>query len=295
MSTRPDDGSAPLSAPTLSAPIVSARGVTLRLGSTEALTDVDLDLRRGEVLALVGPNGAGKSTLLAVLAGDLTPDRGEVTVLGRPIGDLGSLELARLRSVQTQEARLSFAFTAGEVVQMGRAPWQGTALEEEDERVVATAMQITETIDLAARQFPSLSGGEKARTGFSKALAQETPVLMLDEPTAALDIRHQESLLAHACARAAAGAAVVVVLHDLTLAAAYADCVVLLDRGFIRATGTPAQVLTSERLSTVYRYPVDVLFTDVGHLVVLPTRSARRHQPTETTPVTDPVPQEVRG
>lgn len=277
------------------APVLSGRDLSLRLGSTAALTAVDIDLWAGEVLALVGPNGAGKSTLLAVLAGDLTPDTGQVTVRGTTIGSIPPLQLARVRAVQTQEARVSFAFTAGEVVRMGRAPWQGTPLADADDAVIARAMDITETTALADRQFPSLSGGEKARTAFSKALAQETAVLMLDEPTAALDIGHQEAVLAQARDRAGAGAAVVVVLHDLTLAAAYADRVMLLDRGRLTAAGSPAEVLTAERLSDIYRYPVDVLLTTGGDLVILPVRPTGRDHRAAPPFSTAPIPAEVRG
>jgi iron complex transport system ATP-binding protein len=134
-------------------------------------------------------------------------------------------------------------------------------------------MEVAEVTHLAPRLFPTLSGGEKGRASFARVLAQGTRVLLLDEPTAALDIRHQEAVLVQARDQAAAGDAVVVVLHDLTLAAAYSDVVAVLDAGRLRGYGAPREVLTSELLTEVYRYPIDVLEHPVrGELVVLPVR-----------------------
>lgn len=261
-------------------PIIRARGVSVTLGDTPALCDADLDVSAGEVVALVGPNGAGKSTLLAVLAGDLTPDRGEVVLDGSPLDELRVADAARIRAVQVQETRLSFAFTVIDVVRMGRSPWRRTPFADADDAVVDQAMSTTETSAYATRRVPTLSGGEKARTSFARAIAQETAVLMLDEPTAAMDIRHQEAVLGQARARAGAGVAVVVVLHDLSLAAAYADRIVLLDRGRIRGDGPPAEVLVPDLLEEVYQHPVTVFVHDAsGDLVVLPLRERRPTRP----------------
>lgn len=254
--------------------VVSARGLGLSYGAQPVLHDVDLDLRAGEVLALVGPNGSGKSTLLALVAGDLRPDRGTVTVRDRPVSSWRLQALARERAVLTQELRVSFPFAVRAVVEMGRAPWRGRPEEDLDDLEVAAAMETAEVGHLAHRAFGSLSGGEKGRAGFARVLAQQTPVLLLDEPTAALDIGHQETLLATARERAQAGAAVLVVLHDLTLAAAHADRMVLLEQGRVAAEGTPAEVLRPELLSRVYRHPVDVVaHPRSGAPIVLADRS----------------------
>lgn len=243
-------------------------GVTL-------LDAVDLEVRRHELLAVVGPNGAGKSTLLGLLAGDLRPTRGSVTDDGAPVASLRPAELARRRAVLLQEHRLSFPFTVADVVRMGRAPWRGTAAEDDDDRVVAEAAAAGEVAHLGDRRFPTLSGGERARTAYARARAQATPLLLLDEPTAALDIRHQEMVLAQARDLARRGHAVVAVLHDLSLAAAYADRVLLLGDGRPRALGTPADVLRPDLLGDVYRHPVEVLVHPrTGDLVVLPDRTA---------------------
>lgn len=256
--------------------VLSARGVSVVVEGHRILgardRGVDLDVEAGELLALVGPNGAGKSTLLAVLAGDTAPMTGTVTLAGRDLHDHSARELARHRAVQVQKQGLAFGFRVREVVRMGRSPWHRTEREDDDDRVVADAMVRADVADLAERLFPTLSGGEQARGSFARLLAQETPVLLLDEPTAALDIRHQESLLTEARLAAAAGAAVVVVLHDLSLAAAYADRICLLARGTVSADGPPARVLTPALLSEVYAHPVEVI-EHAGGLLVVPVRT----------------------
>jgi iron complex transport system ATP-binding protein len=179
-------------------------------------------------VALVGPNGAGKSTLLSVMAGDLLPSTGAVMLDGIDLAAWKHRALARRRAVLTQEHRLAFGFRVDEVVAMGRAPWARTDREDDDETVVADAMERTETGHLAARVFPTLSGGEKARASFARVLAQETSLVLLDEPTAALDLRHQDQVLAQARSLAQEGHAVVTVVHDLSVAAAYADRICVL-------------------------------------------------------------------
>lgn len=252
--------------------ILRATGVGVSIDGHRILSDVDLTLEPGEVLAVVGPNGAGKSTLLSVLSGDLAPSEGTVTIGGRATIGMRQLELARVRAVLTQENQLSFPFTVGQVVLMGRNPWARTAQFDDDETAVAEAMLATDVDQLAPRRFTSLSGGEKARVSLARVFAQQTPILLLDEPTAALDLRHQEEVMRAVRARAARGHAILVVVHDLSLAAAYADRIAMVDGGTVVATGTPSEVLTTERLDAVYGLPVDVTVVH-GHPVVLPRRS----------------------
>jgi iron complex transport system ATP-binding protein len=249
---------------------VSAVGVHVELGGLAVLDGVDLAVRHGEVVALVGPNGAGKSTLLSILSGDLTPDRGQVELGGRPVADWTTRELAMRRSVLLQQASVSFAFSVAETVRMGRFVWGDG---DDDDRLVAAAMAATEVEHLADRDVTSLSGGERARAAMARVLAQDTPVMLLDEPTAALDLRHQEQLLVLAAERARNGVAVVVVLHDLTLAGAHADRVVVLGDGAIRADGPPSEVLVPELLGSVYDWPVEVLtHPETGAPIVVPVR-----------------------
>ncbi|ONM47913.1 heme ABC transporter ATP-binding protein [Nocardia donostiensis] len=256
---------------------VRATAVSLdRRGGTHTrrvLDNVDFQVTAGEMVALVGPNGAGKSTLLAVLAGELDPSEGFVELDGHRIGHWSPVDMARRRAVLPQTHTVGFPFTAAEVIAMGRAPWQRTPLRDRDAELIAAAMAATDVQHLADRQFPSLSGGERARVALARILAQDTATLLLDEPTAALDLGHQETVLTLAADRAAAGAAVVVVVHDLGIAAAYADRVAVLDNGRVAADGPPRQILTSELLTRIYRYPVEVLDHPVtGAQLVLPDR-----------------------
>ncbi|WUL07597.1 heme ABC transporter ATP-binding protein [Streptomyces sp. NBC_00354] len=259
--------------PSPSAAFAEAVGLHVRLGERAVLAGIDLTARAGEVLALVGPNGAGKSTLLAALAADLPAAEGLVRIDGRPVGDWAAPDLALRRSVLPQSAEMSFPFPVGDVVRMGRAPWAGTPLAGSDEEAVAAAMAVTEVAGFAARPFSALSGGERARVALARVLAQQAPLLLLDEPTAALDLRHQELVLRICRERAAAGDAVVVVLHDLGLAAAYADRAAVLHEGRIAVDGPPTEVFGDELLSRVYRQPVEVLpHPRTGVPLVVPVR-----------------------
>ncbi|WP_042544128.1 heme ABC transporter ATP-binding protein [Leucobacter komagatae] len=254
--------------------VCSASSVVIERGRKKLLDDVSLELRAGEVLSLLGPNGAGKSTLLSLLSGDLQPDAGSVDFGGRPLGDWSLTDLSRRRSVLLQENQLLFPFTVHQVVEMGRAPWRRTPNEDEDNEAIGEAISATDIGHLGHRRVPSLSGGERARTAFARVIAGRTGVLMLDEPTAALDLGHQEAVLTLARERAAAGDAVLVVLHDLNLASAYSDRIALLREGRIVANGAPEAVLEADVLTDVYRTPVEVIRHPVtGHRIVLPRRS----------------------
>ena len=252
--------------------LAACHGVRVELGGRTVLDGVDVEVRAGEVLALVGPNGAGKSTLVSVLSGDVRPDRGEVVVDGRPLGGWSTVELAMRRAVLLQQVAMSFPFTVLQAVQMGRAPWLGYAHELDDE-VVHRCMVDTDVAHLADRVYTSLSGGERARAALARVLAQQAGILLLDEPTAALDIRHQEQVLSLARRRAAEGDAVAVVMHDLGLAAAHADRVVILSKGRVRAQGAPEVVMTSELLGEVYECSIELVrHPRSGALLVVPYR-----------------------
>lgn len=234
-----------------------ASDVTVEVGGREIISDASLHARPGEVVALIGPNGAGKSTLLAALAGDLPCVRGRVSIGELDVATAKAEELARVRSVMLQETTVAFSFLVRDVVDMGRRPW-GRAAVGENAAIVDAALRATDITHLQGRDVMTLSGGERARTALSRVLAQRTPVMMLDEPTAAMDIKHQEHSLGLVRKLADNGAIVVIVLHDLNAAAAYADHVVCLSRGRVVADGTVDEVYTNETLSRVYEWPISV-------------------------------------
>lgn len=253
----------------------SARAVTVRIGSATLVEGVSLDVEHGELVALVGPNGAGKSTLLSVLAGDREPSSGTVEVDGRTPRAWGAAELARRRAVLSQDNQVAFPFRVREVVEMGRTPWRGTPAAADDAAAVEAALVECDVAHVAHRTFTSLSGGERARVSLARVLAQRTRAVLLDEPTAALDLRHQEDVLTVARALARTGVAVTVVLHDLSLAAAYADRIAVMERGGIAAIGTPAEVLEPALLERVYGIGVRLMSDPAGGApVVVPLRTA---------------------
>ena len=253
--------------------VLDAHDVSVSLGGTQILQGVDFSVRAGEIVAIIGPNGAGKSTLLGAIAGDHTY-RGSVQLDGREVSAWSQRDLALRRAVLRQVNAISFPFTVLEVVKMGRAPWRSITPVAEEDRIIAREMLRTDTLRFADRTFTSLSGGERARVALARAMVQRAGLLLLDEPTAALDVNYQEQVLALARRYARQGNAVVVVLHDLAAAAAYADRVLLIAEGGMRAWGTPEEVLTAEVVSEVYQHPVRVLRDDRDELVIVPVRYA---------------------
>jgi iron complex transport system ATP-binding protein len=227
---------------------LTASGIGVQIRSRWLLRDVDFAVQPGEVVALVGPNGAGKSTLLRVLAGDLQPTTGTVTIGGRPLAGTKPRDLALLRAVLPQQTILQFAFTAREVVEMGRGPREG----DDDLAVIEGSMLRTESLHMGERIFPSLSGGEQSRVSLARVLAQEAPLLLLDEPTASLDLRHQDMVMTVARELAGEGLAVVAVLHDLNLAAAHADRIAILSEGRLIKDAPPWEALEESLLSDVF-------------------------------------------
>lgn len=241
-------------------PALAATGLRFTAGEAVLVDDVDLVVAPGEIVAIIGPNGAGKSTLLALLAGDLTPERGTVMVGGDDLHSLDTLELARRRAVVPQHIAADVPFASRRVVEMGRHPLQVTgASDPETDRSVVDHLLAAVDMERRARlPFSSLSGGEQQRIVIARALAQETPLLLLDEPASSLDIAHQELTMRLMRDRAGAGGSVVVVLHDLNLAAGHADRIMLLHNGSVRAEGTAWEVLTPQLLSAVYAQPLRI-------------------------------------
>jgi iron complex transport system ATP-binding protein len=240
-------------------PAVRADGLYLRRGRRTVLDDVSLDVFSGELVAVVGPNGSGKSTLLRVLAGDLRPDVGHAAIDGVDAHRGRARDQARRRAVLTQQQQLAFGFLVEDVVAMGRAPWAGSSQAYDNAAHVQHALRCVAATHLKGRPVTELSGGEAARVHLARVLAQDTPVLLLDEPTAALDLGQQHQVLLALRRQADAGRAVLVVLHDLAAAAAHADRVVVLHQGRVVAEGPPAVVLTADRVGAVYDADVVVV------------------------------------
>jgi iron complex transport system ATP-binding protein len=253
--------------------------LTVKYRSQPVLRTIALSLRAGEVLALVGPNGAGKSTLIRVASGRLRPLSGRVLLNGQDVLHMPPEQRARWIAVVPQAVNLPEAFTVQDTVLMGRTPYLGWLGRERtaDLRAAHEAMTRTCTHELADRRVGELSGGERQRVLIARALAQAAPVLLLDEPTAHLDLKHQAGLLGliRDLAREA-GLAVLVALHDLNLAAQFADRVMLLAHGETRALGTPAEVLTAAHLTSVYDTPVNVVPHPLyGSPLILPDGAQR--------------------
>lgn len=247
--------------------------VTVRRDGATLLDTVSHEARSGELVAVVGPNGAGKTTLLRVVAGDLMPEAGTATVLGTDVARTPLQDLAQRRAYLGADVASGNPFRVWDVVAMGRHPHRGG--DREVAVKVEDAMHRFDISHLARRRVRTLSSGEQQRVGLARVVAQETPVLLLDEPTAALDIGHQEMVMSVLRELAASGATVLTVIHDLNLAAAHADRLVLLDGGRCAATGSPHDVLVAERLTDIYRQPVQVIdhpFRDCP--LVLPTNGA---------------------
>ena len=248
---------------------LSASHLVVSRGGTTLLEDVSLNVKSGELLAVLGPNGAGKSTLLGAIAGDFPIAGGSVSINGRELSTLAPRDLARVRAVLPQQIAISFPFTVREIVTMGRSPWLN---EQDDERITA-AMQRMEVMALAGRTYQTLSVGEQARVSMARVLAQDTPLLFLDEPTAVLDIGQQERFLTIARSLVDEGRGVIAVLHDLNVAMRFATEVVVLHQGRCVASGEPRTVLTEALLSDVYHQKIRVTATTDGRSVILPDHS----------------------
>jgi len=229
-------------------------------GSTPVLRDLRLRIEPGELTALLGPNGTGKTTCVRLAAGSLTPQRGRVRLFGRDLRTFGAPERARTVAVVPQESPLEFEFRVHEIVAMGRSPHQGLlGLESgEDRKAVAEALQVTGMDGHAGRPLAALSGGEKQRVILARALAQHPRLLLLDEPTAHLDLKHRLAIYALLQRLQREGLTTLVVSHDLNLAAAHCGRLVLFRCGEVVADGPPRAVLRREVLREVYEVDLEV-------------------------------------
>lgn len=253
-----------------------ARG---RLAQHPVLRGVSVDIPKGSLAGLLGPNGSGKSTFLKILSGVLSPVEGHVTLAGRPLASLSRREIARRIAVVPQETHPAFEFTVIEMVMMGRHPFLGAFQLEgpRDLRAAEDALESTGSTHLAGRAFSTLSGGEKQRVVIASALAQSMDVLLLDEPTAALDLGSQLEIAALlAGLQRTRGMTLVLATHDLNLAASLCDSVVMLHGGVVVAAGRTDDVLSEANVRALYGVDSDIRFhAAAGHLTVTPVRRAR--------------------
>lgn len=239
--------------------VISAKNLNLNLGGKQLLEDLCLDIYAGQVTALLGPNGAGKSSLLKILSGEIKGQNKAETIyyFEKEQDSFSKEKLASHLAVLPQSSSLSFAFSVSQVVELGLMPLSVCA--SEGLKIIKNKIEEVGLTHLYDRLYPSLSGGEKQRVHLARVLTQlsqakDQAILMLDEPTSALDLAHQHNTLLTAQLMAAKGAAVIVVLHDLNLAAQYADRILLLNKGKIQVDGTPWQALTSEIIEDLYGY-----------------------------------------
>ncbi|RXK49257.1 heme ABC transporter ATP-binding protein [Halorientalis pallida] len=235
--------------------MIDGEGLTVARGGVTVFEDVSLSVDEGEFVALVGPNGAGKTTLLQVINGVLTPESGTVEVDGRPVTDCSARERGRLVATVPQDTHVGFDFSVADIVAMGRTPYHtrfGRTDREADQRSVRRALDRTDTARFADRPVDEVSGGERQRVLLARALAQDTPALVLDEPTASLDVNHQVETLSLVSDLAASGKAAVAAIHDLDLAARFCDRIVLLADGRVLAEGAPDEVLDATSLGAAF-------------------------------------------
>ena len=241
---------------------LQAIGVEVRARTRTLLRDVSIDVAPGELVAIIGPNGAGKSTLLNALAGDRALSSGEILLDGRPLSQWSKLELARRRAVLPQHSAVAFDFTGLQIAMLGLLAFRGTLSEGEMQAVAEKALAETEALGFADRPYTVLSGGERQRVQLARVLAQcdadpaATPFLLLDEPITGLDLSHQHAALASARRRVDRGLGVLAVLHDLNMAARYADRVGIVEDGRVTNLGPVRQTLDPDRLSAVFATPI---------------------------------------
>ena len=233
---------------------ISAQDLTYEIEGSTLLDGVDLHADRGQLVGLIGPNGAGKSTLLRTISGILRYRGGAVLLEGEDLRSLSPRDVAATLALVPQIAPYTYGFTSIELVLMGRYPHLGRFQIEgrEDDRIARDAMRLTETEQFADRTLDTLSGGERQRVFVARALAQQPRILLMDEPTANLDILHQLKVLDLVRRLVADGLTAVAAIHDLNMAARYCDKLVLLNKGHVLAEGSPADVLTPDTIESVF-------------------------------------------
>lgn len=254
MTGEQDESSGPTAGSHHTVPAVDIDNVAVRLGDVDALSGVSVSVEHGCFLGVIGPNGSGKTTLLRTISAALAPDAGRVRLAGDDAHDLPSREVSRRVAVVPQDTSLAFDFEVRELVAMGRTPYLSrfSRGDRADRLAVARAMERTDVDQFSDRAVSALSGGERQRVLLARAIAQDTPVLLLDEPTASLDINHQIRTLELVTDLVDDGKTVIAAIHDLELAARYCRALLLLHDGKVMACGDPESVLTTEHVQRAF-------------------------------------------
>ena len=240
--------------------VLQLQGLTIGYEEKTIISDINAEVRTGELIGIIGRNGAGKSTLLKTIRGLLPAKAGQVLYFGKPLASYGEKELARRVAYLQQNVETGFGYTGLDIVLTGRYPymkwWESE--KDEDKELARDCMSYTGTLDLAERPVTEVSGGQKQRILLAKVLAQQTPVLFLDEPTTGLDMVYREEIFRFARELANMGKTILMVVHELDLAAAYCSRIFLLGEGKLLADGTPEQVFTETLLSRAYEADISV-------------------------------------
>lgn len=239
----------------MSTSFLSLSGIDYAIGARTILNGIDLTLEAGRIYGLVGPNGSGKSTLLKTIARQIDPKNGSISFDGKAAADWGNRAFARHVAYMPQFTPATDGMTVRELVALGRFPWHGTLgrFSAVDREMVEEAIVRTELEDFADRLVASMSGGERQRAWIAMMLAQNARCLLLDEPTSALDLAHQASVLSLVQELShERGLTVIIVLHDINLAARYCDTIIALNHGKITAEGTPAEIMQADKLQSIF-------------------------------------------
>ena len=260
--------------------VIQVEKLTIGYGTRSVLKDISFALGKGEIVGIIGCNGAGKSTLLKTIRGMLSKQSGTVSYFGKALEAYTDKELAMKIAYLQQHVEVGFGYTGKDIVMAGRYPYMKWWEREsnEDEKLALACMDYTGTVDLADRPVTEVSGGQKQRILIAKVLAQQTPIIFLDEPTTGLDMVYQEEIFRFAKALAAKGKTVLMVVHELNLASKYCSRILLLGEGTLLADGAPSQVFTEALLSRAYKADICVERDEINHNLSISTRMSAETQ-----------------
>lgn len=267
----------------MSKPVLKVEHLSIGYGERCVIKDASFAISEGEIVGIIGCNGAGKSTLLKTIRGMLPKQGGDVIYLGKPLESYKDKELAKKVAYLQQHVEVGFGYTGKDIVMAGRYPYMKWWEREskDDEQLAIDCMEYTGTAELADRPVTEVSGGQKQRILIAKVLAQQTPIIFLDEPTTGLDMVYQEEIFRFAKALAEMGKTVLMVVHELNLAAKYCSRILLLGEGKLLADGAPAQVFTEELLSRAYMADIEVGHNPLNNNLEITTRENQANKAKE--------------